>query len=1390
MRIVEYSQGKNPIVHEITRDKKGKRIRRDFENFRPYFYVRKSDMVLEDNRILRIDDKTRYLSIDGIELKKIVVRSPRNVIQLREKFEYTWEADIPFVDRFRLDKPKYKSHVPKTCFYDIETLDVNVNSVNPIISIATYDNYTKEYLIFIWHEDFKEHMEVKENYIAKFFDNEKSMLLSFVDYIKSNDPDIMSGWYCLPSNTIVETKNGMVEIQDINEGDELIDGGNVVKKVYTGKKNCIRLKTSLGFEFETSREHRFLTKILPEETTYLNNSCDNYLERWEKAEELNRGDIIIMPFGVYKNNTGMNFDLHKCYLMGLIYGDGTLKDKWRFGLYNKNLDYIKLSERHYWWSKGTYQTTFLRKDFEKESKLILNAEGTKKQLNYELLSQLSIEEFGAFVAGWFDSDGNCYKSYNGSKITKQTIQISDSRYKPETSLLFKQFGVLTSNYSYKNNQNILHFISAIPEFWDSFNNFSTKHGVKTHLNANLPVKRAKTKKKHFKYNFSENFDKIFIKIKNVYKTNNELKECYDIETTTNQFSIGCIVHNSNDFDLPYIINRLRRNRIDPSHLSPLEYVNPERPHIKGRVLIDLLQAYRKVVGGGLDSYALNQIAKTELGYGKTESQSDISTLWYQDVDRLIEYNVNDVKMMVELDEKLKIIDFFDMMSEQVNASMQDVFFNTKVVDMYILKTAKDLEVILPSKIYKEKNSKNIKGAIVFEPQPGLKHNVAVFDLKSLYPSIISTFNLSPETVTGLMEFKKDIMGLMPYALRHLFKKREQLKKEGSLRRQRVVKEIMNTFYGATLFRGFRLQNPAMGETITAMGRKVLKWTREVIKEEGYNVVYGDSVSGNTPIPIRRANRIDILPIEDLYLDNKDGRCEVDNTYVMSDNGWTKIKYVYRHKTDKNIYSVNAYGGRVDCTEDHSLVVDGKEVKPLETDRVQLIDWKLNEYLVESEDKAWLYGFYCAEGSMSPKDKINRTQWGVRFTCSDKFILNECQKILLKYGLKSKVYDKMKSTGAYVLNIYNPKKAVEFFKCCHTKNMDKKVPKRILNSNIKTKKAFYDGYFDGDGSNANKGRITELDSIDQSLMAGIVQILKDMGESLTISIRKDKENLTRCRINKNPTDRRIKPKNKIRTINKISNHSDYVYDIETENHHFVGGVGSVLLHNTDSVFVESIKEQEAKELLEIINSSYDKFVKQFNITNHLLSLELEYICDSAYFVSAKKRYAVMVDNEIKITGFEAKRSNIPRYGRLVQKGLLEIILKGAKRGDIEVYIKDSIEKIRKINLEEIAVPASITKPLSDYKTNTMHLRAVKYSNRNLGTNFNAGSKILLIFIKNTPRNYPKTDVLAIEFGMELPNGFKIDYKAHEDRCVYMLVNTVLGGMNNINRGVSLDDFIKR
>lgn len=348
-----------------------------------------------------------------------------------------------------------------------------------------------------------------------------------------------------------------------------------------------------------------------------------------------------------------------------------------------------------------------------------------------------------------------------------------------------------------------------------------------------------------------------------YQTEKELLDAF--VSFINDFDFDIILGwNAEQFDYPYIVNRLKVLSISPEILSPYEEMDKHTKMPRGRNWLDLMWMYRKVSTHELESMRLDYIANEELGRGKIERGKCID-LWRDDFEQFIRYNVNDVYLMVAIEAKKGILSYYDTVRRFAFCSWSDVQHNSRVLDCYFLKKAKEMGIVLPTGIKREEMNP-IEGARVIEPMAGIHEWVAVGDVRSLYPTAILAGNISPETIInpclnevdyvtiGPTMFRTDVRGFIPTVVEDLWELRQQFKGEmkkypmGSSEYdkwdtiQTVCKFLLNSIYGVMLAPHFRLYNREMGAAVTFFGRKANEWMEQRIKELGYAVIAGDTDS--------------------------------------------------------------------------------------------------------------------------------------------------------------------------------------------------------------------------------------------------------------------------------------------------------------------------------------------------------------------------------------------------------------------------------------------------------------------------------------------------------------------------------------------------------------------
>ena len=215
--------------------------------------------------------------------------------------------------------------------------------------------------------------------------------------------------------------------------------------------------------------------------------------------------------------------------------------------------------------------------------------------------------------------------------------------------------------------------------------------------------------------------------------------------------------NSHKFDDQYIINRCKNNLKEDYYLrmSPIRVINEdykgkesEQPYtIEGVHSWDMIRLYKKFTYQVQDSYRLGYIGNLEVGLDKIEYEGNLTDLYNDDLEGFIKYNVRDVEILVELEKKKGLINLARMLSHLAHTPYKYVYFGSILEEGGVLTFLKQNNIIPINKPLIKSRPK-FAGGYVNAFFIGRKKWVYDLDLTSLYPSIIRTLNLSPETKVG------------------------------------------------------------------------------------------------------------------------------------------------------------------------------------------------------------------------------------------------------------------------------------------------------------------------------------------------------------------------------------------------------------------------------------------------------------------------------------------------------------------------------------------------------------------------------------------------------------------------------------------------------------------
>lgn len=364
--------------------------------------------------------------------------------------------------------------------------------------------------------------------------------------------------------------------------------------------------------------------------------------------------------------------------------------------------------------------------------------------------------------------------------------------------------------------------------------------------------------------------------------------------------------NCDFFDIPYLFNRLKKvlGKKAAVKLSPIgEYFfSPYRNRyfFGGVSSLDYLTVYKKFTYSQLPSYSLDSVSKKELGRGKIEYEGSLDELKKKDIKKFIEYNITDVELIVEMDKKLQFIDLVQGICHVGHVPYEDYVFSSKYLEGAVLTYLKRNNMVAPNKPadrqermaeVRESGDEKFIGAYVKDPIVGKYDWIYDLDLTSLYPSIIMSLNISPETKIGKIDnwdagdyikgvqknytvdgeliskeqienflkqykysiasngvlYNTDKKGIIPSILDEWFDKRVEYKdlmkkygKENNTdkyifykKRQLVQKILLNSLYGVLGLPAFRFYDIDNAEAVTLTGQTVIKKTSDVLNRK-YN----------------------------------------------------------------------------------------------------------------------------------------------------------------------------------------------------------------------------------------------------------------------------------------------------------------------------------------------------------------------------------------------------------------------------------------------------------------------------------------------------------------------------------------------------------------------------
>ncbi|MEM1031898.1 MAG: DNA polymerase II [Myxococcota bacterium] len=318
------------------------------------------------------------------------------------------------------------------------------------------------------------------------------------------------------------------------------------------------------------------------------------------------------------------------------------------------------------------------------------------------------------------------------------------------------------------------------------------------------------------------------------------------------------------FDLQHLERRCQHHRVPfdlgrggerATILPPSTGAQLPTARIPGRAVVDGIRALEAATYR-FESFALEDVAQSLLGRGKeidhgVDKVAEIQRMHRDDPAALGRYNQRDAELVVEILAATDVLTFMVARQNMTGLPLSRVGGSVAAFDhLYLPRLHREGHVAGDTEDVPRVRLA-APGGLVLPSRPGLYRNVAVFDFKSLYPSIIRTFRIDPmgmafpgvdpiEGYDGAM-FSRD-RHILPALIERLWRERDDAKRAHDGPRSTAIKILMNSFYGVLGTPGCRFFDLRLCSSITRRGHDIIRATRDRVADRGYDVIYGDTDS--------------------------------------------------------------------------------------------------------------------------------------------------------------------------------------------------------------------------------------------------------------------------------------------------------------------------------------------------------------------------------------------------------------------------------------------------------------------------------------------------------------------------------------------------------------------
>jgi DNA polymerase elongation subunit (family B) len=261
---------------------------------------------------------------------------------------------------------------------------------------------------------------------------------------------------------------------------------------------------------------------------------------------------------------------------------------------------------------------------------------------------------------------------------------------------------------------------------------------------------------------------------------------------------------------------------------------------------------------------------------------------------------------------------------------------------------------------------------------------------------------------------------------------------------------------------------------------------------------------------------------------------------------------------------------------------------------------------------------------------------------------------------------------------------------------------------------------------------------------------------------------------------------VRDVETIVDYSGYVYDLTTENHHFAAGVGSLIVHNTDSVFfIFNLTDKDTGQKI-VGKDALEITIELAQEAAHYSSMFLKPPMNLAYektlmpfALLSKKRYVGILYEEdpnkgkLKYMGLSLKRRDSCDYLKDTYGQIINLIMSGQSVQTAIQYLDNSLTDL--INGNVPTDKLAITKSLRSYYKNPQQIAhrvlADRIGQRDPGNMPKPGDRIKFLHIhtnlkKALQGEKIETPEFILENRLKLDFGFYVSNQLMKPLCQFL------------------------